>query len=91
VGDDPDHWASLRSSMRLADDLNLEADLRYVGDLPDPTVPDYAELNARLAWQMTEKLELSVAGFNLLHGQHLEYPGSDLIRRSVYLQTRVRF
>jgi iron complex outermembrane receptor protein len=91
VGDDPHHWASLRSSMRLADDLNLEADLRYVGELPDPKVPDYAELNARLAWQMTEKLELSVAGFNLLHGQHLEYPGSDLIRRSVYLQTRVRF
>ena len=91
AGDDPHHWASLRSSMRLGEDVNLDADLRYVGALPNPKVPEYAELNARLAWQLTEKLELSLAGFNLLHGQHQEYPGSDLIRRSVMLQTQVSF
>ena len=48
-------------------------------------------MNARLAWRVTDRLELALAGFNLLHGRHQEYPGSDLIRRSFMLQTQVRF
>ncbi len=91
AGDDPHHWASLRSSIRLGRDLDLDTDLRYVGALPDPKVPEYTEMNARLAWRVTDRLELALAGFNLLHGQHQEYPGSDLIRRSVMLQTQVSF
>jgi iron complex outermembrane receptor protein len=91
AGDDPHHRATLRSSMNLFDDINFDADLRYVGALPDPKIPEYAELNARLGWRVTDKLSLSISGFNLLHGQHLEYPGGDQIRRSVYLETRLRF
>ncbi len=91
AGDDPHHWASLRSSMQLDEDFDLDADLRYVGALPNPKLPEYVEMNARLAWRVTDRLELALAGFNLLHGQHQEYPGSDLIRRSFMLQTQVRF
>src|SRR6185437_9604276 len=88
AGDDPHHWASLRSSMQLDEDFDLDADLRYVGALPNPKLPEYVEMNARLAWRVTDRLELALAGFNLLHGQHQEYPGSDLIRRSFMLQTQ---
>ena len=67
------------------------ADFRYVGTLPDPRVPEYVELNSRLGWKISDTLSLSLSGFNLLHGHHQEYPGADQIRRSVYLETRLRF
>jgi iron complex outermembrane receptor protein len=91
AGDDPHHQASLRSSMTLPDDLNFDADFRYVGALPNPALPEYVELNSRLAWKISNTLSVALAGYNLLHGQHLEYPGGDEIRRSVYLETRLRF
>lgn len=91
AGDDPHHQASLRSSMNLPYDLHFDADFRYVGALPDPAVPEYVELNSRLAWKVTDTLSVALAGYNLLHGQHLEYAGGDQIRRSVYFETRLRF
>ncbi|HEX4178134.1 MAG TPA: TonB-dependent receptor, partial [Rhizomicrobium sp.] len=91
AGDDPHHQASLRSSMNLPYDLNFDADFRYVGALPDPAVPEYVELNSRLAWKVTDTLSVALAGYNLLHAQHLEYAGGDQIRRSVYFETRLRF
>jgi iron complex outermembrane receptor protein len=91
AGDDPHHYAQLRSTMALSDDVTFEADFREVGALPDPKVPGYAELNARLAWHLSPTLDLAVAGFNLLHGSHVEYAGGDAIRRSVLVQTQWRF
>ncbi len=90
-GDDPHHQASLRSSMDLLDGVSFDADFRDVGALPNPVVPEYVELNARLAWHVTEKLDLSLSGFNLLHGHHLEYEPGDEIRRNFFLETRWRF
>lgn len=90
-GDDPHGQASLRSSMNLGQDVNFDADFRYVGALPDPKVPDYVELNARLAWRINDTLSLALSGYNLLHGQHLEYAGAGPVRRGAYLETRLRF
>jgi iron complex outermembrane recepter protein len=90
-GDDPHHQASLRSSMDLIDNLTFDADFRDVGALPDPKVPEYVEANARLAWHVTDRLDLSLSGFNLLHGHHVEYLPGDEIRRSFFLETRWRF
>ena len=91
AGDDPHHQASLRSSMNLPYDLNFDADFRYVGALPNPAVPEYVELNSRLAWKVSDTLSVALAGYNLMHGHHLEYAGGDEIRRSVYFETRLRF
>jgi iron complex outermembrane receptor protein len=90
-GDDPHHQASLRSSMDLIDNLTFDADFRDVGALPDPKVPEYVEANARLAWHVTDRLDLSLSGFNLLHGHHVEYLPGDEIRRNFFLETRWRF
>lgn len=92
-GHDPDHQAFIRSSMNLSDRWTLDADLREVGSLQYPHVPAYTELNARLGWQVNDKLQISLSGFNLLHPWHQEYafPFSDRIGRSVFLDTRVKF
>ncbi len=94
VADDPNHQASLRSSVDIGSSVTWDADFRYVGRLPHPVVPAYTELNMRVGWKITEKLDLSVAGFNLLHPQHQEFiePGeTDQIPRSYFIQTRWRF
>ncbi|MBI1182186.1 MAG: TonB-dependent receptor plug domain-containing protein [Alphaproteobacteria bacterium] len=93
AGDDPPRQASLRSSMNLGDGLSFDADLRYVARLPNPRVPGYVELNARLAWDVTDRLQLSVSGQNLLHARHQEYtaPPSDQVERSFLIATRWTF
>ena len=91
---DPKHQVSVRSSLNLPGRVDLDVGLRWVDSLltnngPTPgTVPSYFELNARLAWHATERLELSVVGQNLLHDHHVEYgfpdPTQVAIERSVY-------
>ena len=77
LGDDPAQSATLRSSMNFTGDAGLEADLRYVGPLPNPHLPDYVELDANVWWNVTDTTRLSVSGFNLLHARHLEFPASE--------------
>ena len=96
AGDDPNHQASLRSAMNLGSDLTWDADLRWIGMLPDPKVPAYVELNSRLAWNVSDKWQLAVSGFNLLHAHHLEYELAGAITgmevdRSVFVETKYRF
>jgi len=84
LGDDPRYQASLKSSMDLAHAVTLDADLRYVGALPDPSAPAYVELNARVGWKISRRLQLSLSGFNLLHDRHQELPAPALpVPRSV--------
>jgi iron complex outermembrane receptor protein len=94
TADDPNHQASLRSSVDLGHGVTWDTDLRYIGKLHDPAVPDYAELDVRLGWQITPSVEVSISGFNLIHDRHQEFnePGlSTEIPRSYYVQTRLRF
>ncbi len=91
---DPEHQFQIRSSMDLPCRLQWDAGLRWVDLLRvnngpvEGTVPSYFEMDARLAWQATKRLEFSIAGQNLLHDHHPEYgyPGStrEEIGRSVY-------
>lgn len=85
AGDDPGHQASLRSSMTLGSGWTLDADLRYVGSLPEPAVPAYEELDVHVGWQISRQWQVSVSGFNLLRTHHVEFtvPPSDAIGRSV--------
>jgi iron complex outermembrane receptor protein len=63
---------------------------------PNPgTVPSYFELDVRLAWRATKRLELSIVGQNLLHDHHPEYgfpsPTREEIQRSVYGKVSFRW
>jgi len=91
---DPKHQFSIRSSLNLPRNVEFDAALRWVDSLltnngPMPgTVPSYFELNTRVAWHASERLELSLAGQNLLHDHHTEYgypdPSRVEIQRSAY-------
>jgi iron complex outermembrane receptor protein len=95
---DPESQFSVRSSMDLENHLQLDAALRWVDSLTiddGPTngtlagiVPSYYELDARLAWHPTKKIELSIVGQNLLHAHHPEYgyssPTREEIARSIF-------
>ena len=86
AGDDPRGQFQLTSSMTLPERLDLDATLRHVGALPDPQLPAYWELSARLGWRATDRLEVSLSGSNLLHARHLELPlpYGEYIGRSVF-------
>jgi iron complex outermembrane receptor protein len=88
AGDDPTSQILVTSSMDLSSRFTLDATLRHVGALPDPALPSYTEINARLAWRASETLELALSGLNLLHSRHLEFPGpyGEEIPRNVMLQ-----
>ncbi len=58
--------------MNLPYNLNFDADFRYVGALPNPALPEYVELNSRLAWRISDTLSVALNGYNLLHNQHLD-------------------
>jgi iron complex outermembrane receptor protein len=91
---DPQQQLSLRSSLDLPGSVQLDAGLRWVdtrtvNDIGTPrTVPDFTELDVRLAWNPTRALELSLVGRNLLDGEHPEFgvpgPARVEIERSVY-------
>jgi iron complex outermembrane recepter protein len=91
---DPEHQFSIRSSLNLPKNVEWDAALRWVDTLrtnngPTPgTVPSYFELNTRVAWHASQRLELSLSGENLLHNRHTEYgfpdPSRVEIERSIY-------
>jgi iron complex outermembrane receptor protein len=91
LGDDPAHQASLRSSMNVGRAFTLDADLRYAGQLPDPHVASFVELNGRIGWRISETVTLSLSGFNLLHDHHMEFPGADAVPRSMMAGLQWRY
>jgi len=93
AGNDPRHRAFLHSSMNLGAHWQLDADLRDVGELPNPRVPGYTELNARLGWLPNDRWELSLSGMNLLHPWHQEYVAAyaNRIGRTFFLDARLKF
>lgn len=88
-GDVPHHQFSLRSSMDLLDNLQLDATVRYVDNLPNQNIDSYTELDLRLAWEPSKNFEFSVVGQNLLDSHHAEFgnsavAGSAEVQRGVY-------
>ena len=73
--------------MTLPHGVMFDAALRYYSPLPDPRVPAYTELNARLAWAVNDRLRLAVSGQNLLNPKHQEFPApqANAVPRSVFV------
>lgn len=90
AGDDPSAQGFLTSSLDLGSRITFDASLRYVNALPDPALPGYYEMTARLGWRVKPNLELALSGANLLHARHIEYPSPDgeAIPRSGMLEVR---
>lgn len=94
AGNDPLYQVSLRSYMSLAENIELDLGLRAIDSLPNPRVPAYVAVDARVGWHVTDAFELSVGAQNIFDKQHPEtgQPATRLeARRSVYLGARWRF
>ena len=94
LGSDPNYQIIARSQIDLTDRIQLDLGLRGVDDLGPTSLGGYVEADARLAWRVSDPIELYVAGNNLLHKSHIESDDTtraQRIERSVYLGTRLRF
>ncbi len=90
----PNRQFSLRSSTDLGARWSLDGQFRYVAEITNQQLPDYGELDARLAWHAARELEVSMYGRNLLHDHHAEFgapPARRGIERSVYGMIEWRF
>ncbi len=78
------HQFSIRSSMDLTREIELDLWVRYVAGISSagvyipgspipPAIPSYATLDARIAWRPIKQLELSIVGQNLFDSPHREF------------------
>jgi iron complex outermembrane receptor protein len=73
AGNDPAHQFIARSSLDLPDRSQLDVMARYVGALPNPSVPSYLAVDVRYGIPLRRDLELSLVGQNLLDAPHAEF------------------
>ena len=66
----PRHQATLRSSHDLTRRLCVDGQLRYVDAIR--FVPSYFTADLRIAYRLSDRLEIALVGRNLLQDQHLE-------------------
>ena len=94
-GNDPKHQFLVRGSMDLPRRIEGDTTVRFVDHLPAPFVPSYLELDQRIGWSPTGKIELSLIGRNLLDRQHPEFgapsPAREEVRRNIYGRIVLRF
>jgi iron complex outermembrane recepter protein len=87
LANDPDYTWTFRSAWSFGGSHDFDIFLYGLAELPNPRVPSYTILNARYAWRLTPRLELSITGSNLLESSHVEFndPAAAIeIDRTVY-------
>ena len=86
---DPSYQLSLRTSLDLPWDIELDLWYRHVAEVSD-IIDGYDTVDARLGWTYGEHLEISVVGQNLLDSHHPEFQPEALhtvgteVERGVY-------
>ncbi|MDB5953763.1 TonB-dependent receptor [Ramlibacter sp.] len=73
LGNDPSQQWSLRAQFDLPRRTEFDVQVRHVGALPAPLVPAYTVADARLGWQMTPTVEVSLLAQNLFGQRHVEF------------------
>lgn len=73
LGNDADLNLQLRASYTPSERSEFDLIVRHVSALPDPEVPAYTAVDARIAWRLTRELELALLGQNLLDRRHAEW------------------
>lgn len=69
----PQHQFNLRTMWDIRKDVSWDTTLYYVDSIPTFQVKDYWRLDTRLGWRVSDGLELSLVGQNLLQSAHREY------------------
>ncbi len=100
----PEHLFGIRSDYDINEDRELSTALYFAGHRPVQSAPGrpeksssaYYRLDVGLSWQVSDHLEMSVRGQNLLDGSHTEFvhtgfdTGVGQVERGAYVQATCR-
>jgi iron complex outermembrane receptor protein len=91
TGNDPEGWWKVRATLDFGPDVELDLMARHYQALPDPHVPAYTALDARLGWRYSRHVELALVAQNLGDKGHAEWgvaPGRAEVERALFLKAR---
>jgi iron complex outermembrane recepter protein len=95
LGNDPPWQVIGRSDFDLSSRLHLDLRARAVGPIRQaPRIDSYVEAGGQLSYDVAQRIELFVAGRNLLHRTHEESNDPDsaqLAKRMIWAGARARF
>ncbi len=86
-GSTPRHAYQLRSEINLPHRFQFDSAAYYVAALHDPEIPSYTRVDARLGWQSSQHVEISLVGQNLLTPHHFEFGSGGLINATEVSRT----
>ncbi len=81
-GASPKQQAFLRSFADLPHQLELDAGVRWVDELPSVGARGYGTADLRLGWKPREDIEISLVGQNLIDDKHIEFGPSEFFQIS---------
>jgi iron complex outermembrane receptor protein len=73
TGNDPDTQLMLRSSYNFSPRTEFDVTIRRVAALPNPVIPAYTAVDARVGWRMTREIGLSLTVQNGFDPGHVEF------------------
>ena len=96
VGKHPKHQFNIRSNYTFPHDIEMSNALYYVGDLTGINISGYYRFDTRLSYPVTDNIELSLVGQNLLDDRHQEftpfaYRAATEVGRSIYGNASIKF
>ena len=89
LGNDPDYQWMLRSLWNVSARVEFDVMVRHVAALPNPVVPAYNAVDARLGWRVNRQTDISFIvrnGFDPSHPEFAAAPGRSEIPRSAMLR-----
>jgi len=95
-GTSPHYQYEFRSMLDLTKKLQFDTAAYFVSALPEENVPSHFRLDARLAWRLTERIELATGVNDALDPQHPEMysqrlTGLEAVQRNIYGKMTWRF
>jgi iron complex outermembrane recepter protein len=97
-GREPVQQVSLRSSLDLPHDIQFDLWGKFVDQLQFFQVKAYFNLDVRIAWRPTRRIEAAIVGKNLIEGPRVEFGSESYlptqvtpVPRSVYGQVTFKF
>ncbi len=93
--DSPHNTFHLLSYLNLPGNFEFDTMMYYVDNVPNSNADSYIRLDARLGWNVTEDMELSLTFQNLLDKNHRQFNGTSVnetdVQRAVYAKLTYRF
>lgn len=93
----PQQSANLRSHLNLTDDLEFNAAVYFVDEIPYYDIPAYVRLDLGLTWRPRPNVEIAIWAQNLLDDAHPEFADpfvagpSGESERAIYGQVSIQF